>query len=83
MGQYGVIYIINNKMRDGDDLFQVGRTHDLDRRLDDFNKETSNIGQFEQVAIFPVSDMAEAEAHCHRELKQFRIQNNKEFFKCK
>ena len=50
---------------------------------DDLNKETSNIGQFEQVAIFPVSDMAEAEAHCHRALKQFRVQNNKEFFKCK
>ena len=33
MGQYGVIYIINNKMCDGDDLFKVGRTYDLDRRL--------------------------------------------------
>ena len=26
MAKHGVIYILNNKIRDGDDLFKVGRT---------------------------------------------------------
>jgi TPR repeat protein len=80
MAQHGVIYIINNKMRDGEERFKVGRTYDLERRLNELNGETSNIGKFVAVAYYPVSDMAKAETDTHKALQQFRIQNNKEFF---
>ena len=60
MAKYGVIYIINNKISDGENVFKVGETYDLDKRLVDLNNETSNIGKFEKVAIFPVSDTARA-----------------------
>ena len=69
MAKHGVIYIINNKIRDGEDVFKVGETYDLDRRLADLNNETSNIGKFEKVALFPVSDTARAEKECYKELK--------------
>ena len=81
MAKYGVIYIINNKIRDGEDVFKVGETYDLDRRLADLNNETSNIGQFKKVALFPVSDTARAEKECHKELGGFRFERDKEFFK--
>ena len=84
MGQYGVIYIIRNKVRDKEeDLFKVGYSYDPERRCDDLTKETSNIGKFETVALFPVSDMARAEKECHKELSKlgFRFQKGKEFFK--
>lgn len=81
MGQYGVIYIINNKNRDGKEVFKIGRTNDLDQRLKDLNGETSNLGKFKAVAFFPVSDTVKAETDVHKALQQFRIQNNKEFFK--
>ena len=81
MGQYGVIYIIRNKVRDKEeDLFKVGYSYDPERRCDDLTKETSNIGKFEKVALFPVSDMARAEKECHRELSRFRVHKGKEFF---
>ena len=46
MAKHGVIYILNNKIRDGENVFKVGKTYDLDRRLADLNNETSNIGKF-------------------------------------
>ena len=82
MGQYGVIYIIRNKVRDKEeDLFKVGYSYDPERRCDDLTKEPSNIGKFETVALFPVSDMARAEKECHKELRRYRFQKGKEFFK--
>jgi len=84
MAQHGVIYIINNKIRDSAERFKVGRTYDLERRLEEFNGETSNssnLGKFETVAFFPVSDMVKAESEVHKALEQFRIE--KEFFEGK
>ena len=82
MGQYGVVYIIRNKIRDKEeDLFKVGYSYDPERRCDDLTKETSNIGKFETVALFPVSDMARAEKECHKELRRYRFEKGKEFFK--
>ena len=82
MGQYGVVYIIRNKIRDKEeDLFKVGYSYDPERRCDDLTKETSNIGKFERVALFPVSDMARAEKECHKELRRYRFEKGKEFFK--
>ena len=83
MAKYGVIYILNNKIRDGENVFKVGETYDPDRRLADLNNETSNIGKFRKVALFPVSDTTRAEKECHKELSKlgFRFQKGKEFFK--
>jgi hypothetical protein len=83
MAKHGVIYIINNKIRDGEERFKVGRTYDLERRLEEFNEETSNssnFGKFETAAFFPVSDTVKAESEVHKALQNFRIQDNREFF---
>ena len=81
MAKHGVIYILNNKIRDGENVFKVGETYDPDRRLADLNNETSNIGEFKKVAVFPVSDTVRAEKECFKELARFRIQDNREFFR--
>ena len=79
MAKHGVIYILNNK-RNGDNVFNVGETFDLDKRIAELDSETSNVGNFEKVAIFSVSDTARAEKECHRELSRFRVHKGKEFF---
>ena len=79
MAKYGVIYILNNK-RHGDNVFKVGQTYDLDKRITELDRETSNVGNFKKVAIFPVSDTARAEKECHRALSRFRVHTRKEFF---
>ena len=81
MAKYGVIYILNNKIRDGENVFKVGETYDPDRRLADLNNETSNIGEFKKLAVFPISDTVRAEKECFKELARFRIQDNREFFR--
>ena len=50
MAQHGVIYIINNEIH-GENIFKVGRTYDLEKRLNELNRETSNIGRFKEVGI--------------------------------
>ena len=81
MAKHGVIYILNNKTRDGENVFKVGETYDPDKRVVDLNNETSNIGKFEIKAMFPVSDTLRAEKDCFKELARLRIQDNREFFK--
>jgi hypothetical protein len=80
MGPYGVIYIINNRIH-GENIFKIGRTNNLNQRLKELNGHTSNLGQFEPVAFFPVSDTVTAEADVHRSLQEVRIQDNREFFR--
>ena len=41
MAKHGVIYIINNKIRDGENIFKVGETYDLDKRLTEQNNPSS------------------------------------------
>ena len=80
MDEYGWIYIINNKERDGDGVFKVGYTSDLKSRLSKLNSETGSYGKFEQIAKFFVTDMEAAERECHEELEDYRKQDNREFF---
>ncbi|SVD36957.1 uncharacterized protein METZ01_LOCUS389811 [marine metagenome] len=80
MDEYGWIYIINNKERDGDGVFKVGYTSDLKSRLSKLNSETGSYGKFEQIAKFFVTDMEAAERECHTELEDYRKQDNREFF---
>lgn len=46
MAKHGVIYIINNKIHDGENVFKVDETYDLDRRIADLTNETSNNGLY-------------------------------------
>ena len=80
MSQYGLIYIITNK-KQGKNTFKVGKTSkSIDERLKQLNSETGLLGKFEVFATFVVDDIDKAEKECHKNLKDFRIQNNREFF---
>lgn len=77
MAKHGVVYVIRNDEH-VPDRYKVGQTYDLDRRLSELNRETSNVGTFRPIAVFPVSDADAAERHCHDELASYR--KAKEFF---
>ena len=59
----------------------MGLTVDTGERLKSLHDTTSTFGKFKIVAKFFVTNMAEAEKHCFKELKNFRVDPNREFFK--
>ena len=77
MAKIGYVYIIRNDEH-LPNRFKVGQTYDLDKRINELNSETSNIGKFYLIAKFPVDDANIAEKACHEALKDFR--KAKEFF---
>jgi len=80
MATYGAIYIAHNP-RDGEKVFKVGKTaRPVSERMLDLTRETSNLGKYQSVACFVVTDMEAAEAACHRRLARYRVQENREFF---
>lgn len=77
---FGIIYVIRNS-RMGATTVKVGKTNrSLPERIRELNSATSNLGQFEPLAYFPVSDIDRAESECHLALSGYRVQNNREFF---
>ena len=83
MPRYGVIYIAHNP-RDGADMFKVGKTErSVQERMAELTADTSNIGTYATKAIFVVTDVDAAEKACHKRLKRYRVQPNREFFNLK
>ena len=81
MPRYGAIYIAHNP-RDGVDMFKVGKTErSVAERMAELTADTSNIGTYTAKAAFVVTDVDAAEKACHRRLKRYRVQPNREFFK--
>jgi len=79
MAHYGIVYIIRNNTHPPN-VYKVGMTtRSVKERIDELNRETSNVGRFEALAQFPVSNMEAAEAECHRDLGAYNLE--KEFFK--
>ena len=60
MSKIGYVYIIRNNAHQPN-RFKVGQTYDLDRRISELNRETSNVCQFYIVAKFPLEDVDKAE----------------------
>jgi len=80
MADIGYIYILRNPSHE-ENVFKVGMTtRNVEERVNELNRETSNPRKFETVAFFPVRDTKAAEMKCHQALKQF--QYGKEFFRC-
>ena len=77
---YGAIYIAHNP-RDGENTFKVGKTERaLEERMKELKPSTSNLGRYTACAYFIVYDTDAAEQACHRALRQYRVQDNREFF---
>jgi hypothetical protein len=80
MPKYGAIYIAHNPV-DGKNVFKVGKTNRTpDVRMTELTADTTNMGIYKEKAWFVVNDIDAAENVCHKRLKQFRIQPNREFF---
>lgn len=83
MPGYGTIYIAHNP-RDGEDMFKVGKSErSVHERMAELTADTSNIGTYTAKAIFVVTDVDAAEKACHKRLKRYRLQPNREFFNLK
>jgi hypothetical protein len=78
--RYGAIYIAHNP-RDGDSIFKVGKTErSVEERMSELTSATSNLGKYSAYASFVVFDVDSAEYACHRRLRRYRVQENREFF---
>tara|TARA_B100000029_G_C17454673_1_gene916268 strand:- start:158 stop:1177 length:1020 start_codon:yes stop_codon:yes gene_type:complete len=79
----GIIYIARNPEYK-EDIYKVGKTERTNlplNRMIELSNHEGVIGQFSTIGYFLVNDVNEAETRCHQELKEFRYQNNREFFK--
>jgi len=79
----GIIYIARNPAYK-EDIYKVGKTERTNlaiNRMVELSNHEGVAGQFEVVGYLLVEDIHEAEKICHQELKKYRYQNNREFFK--
>ena len=79
----GIIYIARNPEYK-EDIYKVGKTERTNlplNRMIELSNHEGVIGQFSTIGYFLVNDVNETETRCHQELKEFRYQNNREFFK--
>jgi len=77
---YGVIYVAHNP-RDGNTVFKVGKTErSAAERMVELSADTSNLGTYQALAYFVVTDIDTAETACHQRLSRYRVQRNREFF---
>ena len=79
----GIIYIARNPEYK-EDIYKVGKTERTNLRLNrmiELSNHEGVAGQFQVGGYLLVEDIHEAEKICHQELKKYRYQNNREFFK--
>lgn len=81
MKEIGFIYFAANPSMPG--IFKIGKTTKHPRiRLKQLSSSTSCADAFSLVACFGSSDIAFVESCIHEELQDFRVNANREFFKC-
>ena len=78
MDHYGIVYVARND-RHPPNVYKVGGTsRQVEDRLKELNRETSNLGEFRPKIIWPVNDWEGAEKLCHEALETYRFE--KEYF---
>lgn len=79
----GILYIARND-RHEENVYKIGKTENfnIERRMNQLTNETSNLGKYYSKAHFIVDDLDFCESSIHKKLDRFRIQDNREFFKC-
>lgn len=79
----GCIYIARNDQINPPNLYKVGKTEFAEpkRRMKDLSNETTNWdGKYEAKAWVFVEDVDKCEKIIHHELKDYRVNKNREFF---
>lgn len=79
----GIVYIITSDIHENNNIYKIGYTINLKRRLEQFNayrlEEVEPL--FRVVESFNFKNAYKAEQNIHKKLEEFRI-NCTEFFKC-
>jgi len=76
---YGFVYALSNPSMPG--IYKIGFTLKHPReRMDELSKATACPTPFEIFAMFDVADPENVERAIHRDLQQYRINQNREFF---
>ena len=79
----GIIYIAQNQTY-GPNVYKVGKTERTNvdgERMQELTRPTGVLGKFKKLGWALVDDVDDCERKCHDVLRQFRIQQNKEFFR--
>lgn len=78
--QSGYVYLLKNDAMS--DIYKIGMTNrTVEERVKELSLSTSIPLPFEVVCSVKVDDAKEIEQYFHKEYKEFRISNNREFFK--
>ena len=77
----GIIYIAQNQTY-GPNVYKVGKTErtNVRERMQELTGDTGVLGEFKKLGHALVEDVEDCERKCHDVLRQFRIQQNREFF---
>ena len=78
----GIIYIAQNQTY-GPNVYKVGKTErtNVRERMQEITGATGVLGEFNELGRALVNDVDDCERKCHEVLRQFRIQQNREFFR--
>mgnify|MGYP001294941888 FL=1 len=77
----GIIYIAQNQTY-GPNVYKIGKTErtNIDERMQEITGATGVLGEFKLLGHSIVNDVDHCERKCHDVLREFRIQQNREFF---
>jgi len=82
MKNLGLIYIARNP-KNKEDIYKIGKTERTNlsgKRMKELSKPEGVAGRFYAIGSLLVNNVHEAEKLCHQKLKDYKCQNNKEFF---
>lgn len=74
----GHVYILSNSI--APDVIKVGRTKNLDRRLQEHNNASNSVGEWELFWSYPVEKARDAERTLLSALEKFRVPGKREQF---
>ena len=79
---YGIVYIAKHDI-DDEECYKIGKsTRSISERLAELSSSTSNLGKFISKGYVVVENCDEVEKRVHKDLDRFRVQSNREFFRC-
>jgi len=78
----GIVYIARNDTHEPD-VYKIGKTlrTDLNERMDELTGHPGVIGEFRYEGYVLVDDVDQCERKLHESFSNFRVQNNREFFR--